>query len=103
MSGHSKWSSIKHKKGAADAKRGQLFSKLSRAIIVAAKEGGPEKAVAWNDEDALTVKRRLAVYREQTAPLEAFYGERDLLRSVDAEAPLDEVTRRMFDILQDVM
>jgi YebC/PmpR family DNA-binding regulatory protein len=40
MSGHSKWSTIKHKKGAADAKRGKLFSKLSRAIIVAAKEGG---------------------------------------------------------------
>ena len=44
MSGHSKWSSIKHKKGAADAKRGQPFSKLSRAIIVAAKEGGPDPA-----------------------------------------------------------
>jgi YebC/PmpR family DNA-binding regulatory protein len=42
MSGHSKWSSIKHKKGAVDAKRGKLFSKLSRAIIVAAKEGGPD-------------------------------------------------------------
>src|SRR5262245_41521029 len=42
MSGHSKWSSIKHKKGAADAKRGKLFSKLSRAIIVAAKEGGSD-------------------------------------------------------------
>ena len=42
LSGHSKWSSIKHKKGAADAKRGQLFSKLSRAIIVAAREGGPD-------------------------------------------------------------
>src|SRR5947208_13925334 len=40
MSGHSKWSSIKHKKGAADKKRGQLFSKLSRAIIVAARESG---------------------------------------------------------------
>jgi YebC/PmpR family DNA-binding regulatory protein len=40
MSGHSKWSSIKHKKGAEDAKRGQLFSKLSRGIMVAAKEGG---------------------------------------------------------------
>src|SRR6202007_1650459 len=40
MSGHSKWSTIKHKKGAADAKRGKLFSKLSRAILVAAKEGG---------------------------------------------------------------
>jgi YebC/PmpR family DNA-binding regulatory protein len=44
MSGHSKWSTIKHKKGAADAKRGQLFTKLSRAIIVAAKEGGPDPA-----------------------------------------------------------
>ena len=42
MSGHSKWATIKRKKGAADAKRGQLFSKLSRAIMVAAKEGGPD-------------------------------------------------------------
>jgi YebC/PmpR family DNA-binding regulatory protein len=42
MSGHSKWSTIKHKKGAADAKRGKLFTKLSKAIIVAAKEGGPD-------------------------------------------------------------
>jgi YebC/PmpR family DNA-binding regulatory protein len=44
MSGHSKWSSIKHKKGAADAKRGKLFSKLSRALIVAAREGGADPA-----------------------------------------------------------
>jgi YebC/PmpR family DNA-binding regulatory protein len=44
MSGHSKWSTIKHKKGAADAKRGQLFTKLSKAIIVAAKEGGADPA-----------------------------------------------------------
>ncbi|MGZ4430426.1 MAG: YebC/PmpR family DNA-binding transcriptional regulator [Gaiellales bacterium] len=42
MSGHSKWSTIKHKKGAEDKKRGKLFTKLSRAIIVAAKEGGPD-------------------------------------------------------------
>jgi len=42
MSGHSKWSSIKHKKGAADAKRGQLFTKLARAITVAARDGGPD-------------------------------------------------------------
>src|ERR1700741_3205459 len=40
MSGHSKWSSIKHKKSAADAKRGKLFSKLARAITVAARDGG---------------------------------------------------------------
>jgi YebC/PmpR family DNA-binding regulatory protein len=40
MSGHSKWATIKHKKGAADAKRGQMFTKLIREITVAAKDGG---------------------------------------------------------------
>jgi YebC/PmpR family DNA-binding regulatory protein len=40
MSGHSKWSSIKHKKGAADAKRGKIFTKLIREISVAARFGG---------------------------------------------------------------
>jgi YebC/PmpR family DNA-binding regulatory protein len=42
VSGHSKWSSIKHRKGAADARRGKLFTKLARAITVAAREGGGE-------------------------------------------------------------
>ena len=45
MSGHSKWSSIKHKKGKEDAKRGQLFSKLARAIMVAVREGGPDPSL----------------------------------------------------------
>ncbi len=40
MSGHSKWKTIQHKKGAADAKRGNIFSKLSREITIAAREGG---------------------------------------------------------------
>ncbi len=40
MSGHSKWSTIKHQKGAADAKRGALFTKLSRDIALAVREGG---------------------------------------------------------------
>lgn len=40
MSGHSKWSSIKHQKGVTDAKRGQLFTKLTREIIAAARQGG---------------------------------------------------------------
>jgi YebC/PmpR family DNA-binding regulatory protein len=44
VAGHSKWAQIKRKKGATDAKRGQLFSKLARAIIVAAREGGPDPA-----------------------------------------------------------
>ena len=40
MSGHSKWSTIKHKKGGADAKRGKIFSRLSKEITLAAKNGG---------------------------------------------------------------
>jgi YebC/PmpR family DNA-binding regulatory protein len=42
VSGHSKWSTIKHKKGAADAKRGKLFARLIRGIEAAAKVGGPD-------------------------------------------------------------
>ncbi len=53
MSGHSKWSTIKHKKGATDAKRGQLFTKLSKAIIVAAKEGGPDPAANLSLQNAV--------------------------------------------------
>jgi adenylate kinase len=46
------------------------------------------------DDDELTARRRLAVYREQAAPLERFYAERDLLHQVDAEASPDEVIAR---------
>ena len=53
MSGHSKWSTIKHKKGAADAKRGQLFTKLSKAIIVAAKEGGADPTANLSLQNAI--------------------------------------------------
>ncbi len=56
-----------------------------------------------NDEDALTVKRRLAIYREQTAPLETYYAERGLLRDVDAEAPMAVVNDRMMAALADVL
>jgi YebC/PmpR family DNA-binding regulatory protein len=42
MSGHSKWSTIKRKKGALDAKRGKKFTKIIKEIIIAAKEGGPD-------------------------------------------------------------
>lgn len=42
MSGHSKWATIKRKKGAADAKRGQVFTRLTREIVMAAREGGAD-------------------------------------------------------------
>ncbi|MCB0032275.1 MAG: YebC/PmpR family DNA-binding transcriptional regulator, partial [Anaerolineales bacterium] len=44
MSGHSKWSTIKHKKAAADAKRGKLFTRVAKELTIAAKEGGGDSA-----------------------------------------------------------
>lgn len=58
MSGHSKWSTIKRQKGAADAKRGQLFTKLAREITVAARSGVP-------DPDA-NFRLRIAVQKART-------------------------------------
>ena len=56
-----------------------------------------------SDEDELTVKRRLAIYREQTEPLERYYEERGLLREVDAEALMDSVTENMLAALGDAV
>jgi YebC/PmpR family DNA-binding regulatory protein len=64
MSGHSKWSSIKHKKGAADAKRGKLFSKLSRAIIVAAREGGPDPSANLALQNAVEKARSYSMPKD---------------------------------------
>jgi len=64
VSGHSKWSSIKHKKGATDAKRGQLFSKLSRAIIVAAREGGPDPAANLALQNAIDKAREASMPKD---------------------------------------
>ncbi|HEU4977997.1 MAG TPA: YebC/PmpR family DNA-binding transcriptional regulator, partial [Solirubrobacteraceae bacterium] len=55
MSGHSKWASIKHKKAVVDARKGKLFTKLARAITVAAKEGGGD--VEGNPALALAVQK----------------------------------------------
>jgi adenylate kinase len=52
------------------------------------------------DDDELTARRRLAVYREQASPLERFYAERDLLHQVDAEATPDEVIERTLKVLE---
>lgn len=72
MSGHSKWSTIKRKKGAADAKRGQLFTKLTREITVSAKEGG-------GDPDS-NFRLRLAVQRARTENMPAENIQRAIQR-----------------------
>ncbi len=64
MSGHSKWSSIKHKKGAADKKRGKLFSKLSRAIMVAAKDGGADPAANLALQNAIEKARSYSMPKD---------------------------------------
>jgi adenylate kinase len=52
------------------------------------------------DDDELTIRRRIAVYREQASPLERFYVERDLLYQVDAEGTPDEVIDRTMKVLE---
>ncbi len=54
------------------------------------------------DDDELTVRRRLAVYGEQTAALERFYADRDLLREIDAEVREADVTARMMAVLEEL-
>src|SRR6266487_4966133 len=81
MSGHSKWSSIKHKKGAADAKRGQLFTKLTRAIIVAAKEGGPDPGANLALQNAIEKARSYSMPKDTI--------ERAIARGSGADADAD--------------
>lgn len=64
MSGHSKWASIKHQKGVADARRGQLFTKLTREIIVATREGGS------NPEANFRLRLAIQKARDNNMPLE---------------------------------
>jgi adenylate kinase len=55
------------------------------------------------DDDEVTVRRRIEVYREETQPLEFFYWERGLLREIDAEAPEDVVTERTIEAISDIV
>ncbi|MFB0559217.1 MAG: YebC/PmpR family DNA-binding transcriptional regulator [Dehalococcoidales bacterium] len=64
MSGHSKWSSIKHQKGVADARRGQLFTKLTREIIVAVRQGGS------NPETNLSLRLAVQRARDNNMPMD---------------------------------
>src|SRR3989441_7396242 len=64
MSGHSKWASIKRKKSATDEKRGRMFSKLLRAIEVAAREGGA------NIEGNMTLASAVQKARDYSVPVD---------------------------------
>ena len=84
MSGHSKWSQIKRQKGAADARRGQLFTKLVREISVAAREGGPEPEA--------NARLRLAIQRAREANMPMDTIDRAVKRGGSGEgAALEEI------------
>ena len=72
MSGHSKWASIKHQKGVADARRGQLFTKLTREIIVAVRQGGSNSDTNF--------RLRLAIQRARDNSMPSDNIERSIKR-----------------------
>ncbi len=81
MSGHSKWSSIKHQKGLTDARRGQLFTKLTREIMVAVKQGGSDPETNF--------RLRLAVQRARDSNMPHDNIERSIKRgSGDTEGAI---------------
>jgi YebC/PmpR family DNA-binding regulatory protein len=71
MSGHSKWHSIKHKKGAADAKRGKVFTKMAAEIAIAAQDGA---------DPAMNFKLRLAIQKAKAANVPAANIERAIAK-----------------------
>ena len=64
MSGHSHWATIRHKKGAIDAKRGKIFSKLSRAIIIAARHGGGDPEMNLKLRYAIDKARQISMPKD---------------------------------------
>ncbi|HLU10036.1 MAG TPA: YebC/PmpR family DNA-binding transcriptional regulator [Oceanobacillus sp.] len=87
MSGHSKWSTIKRKKGAEDAKRGKIFTRIARDIAQAAREGG-------GDENA-NPRLKLAVQKAKAANMPKENIERAILRGLgklEGAAEMEEVT-----------
>src|SRR3954464_4591470 len=86
MSGHSHWATIKHKKGAIDAKRGKLFSKLSRAIIIAARNGG--------GDPTMNLKLRYAIDKARAVSMPQDNIERAIKRGTG------DVEGQTFDEIQ---
>src|ERR1700716_2102121 len=64
MSGHSKWASIKHKKAIVDSRRGAQFSKLARAIMIAARDGGGDPAANLALENAVRKAREASMPKD---------------------------------------
>ncbi len=89
MSGHSKWSTIKRQKGAADAKRGAIFTKLSREIISAARQGG--------GDTTMNFKLRLAVQRAKAANMPNDNIDRAIAKGSGSGADNEQLDEIMYE------
>jgi YebC/PmpR family DNA-binding regulatory protein len=89
MSGHSKWASIKHKKAVVDARRGQHFTKLARAISVAAREGGGDPD--GNSALALAIQKA----RDASMPKENI--ERAIAKGTGEGADMDQIETVLYE------
>ncbi len=89
MSGHSKWHSIKHKKAIVDARRGQHFTKLARAITVAAREGG-------GDPDG-NPSLALAVQKARDASMPKDNIERAIVKGTGEGADADQIDTVLYE------
>src|SRR3954452_21146518 len=89
MAGHSKWAGIKHKKAIVDARRGKLFTKLARAITVAAKEGG-------GDADG-NPSLALAIQKAKDASMPKDNIERAIAKGTGSGADVDALENVMYE------
>lgn len=89
MSGHSKWSTIKHKKGVQDARRGQLFTKLTREVIVAAREGGANPDMNF--------RLRLAVQNAKSANMPNDNIERAIKKGAGLDGGVNELEEVLYE------
>lgn len=89
MSGHSKWSTIKRKKGANDAARGKVFTKLAREIQIAAREGGP-------DSEA-NVRLRLVIDKARAENMPKDNIERSIRRGAGLDKDAEEIDQIVYE------
>ena len=89
MSGHSKWSTIKHGKAATDARRGQLFTKLAKEIIVAVKQGG--------EDPDMNTRLRMAVQKARDSNMPSDNIGRAIKRGSGAGAGQDQMAEVVYE------
>ncbi len=89
MAGHSKWANIKHQKAKADAKKGKLFSRISKEVIVAVKLGGPDPGT--------NARLRLVLQKAKAANMPGENIERNIKKASSAEqGDYDDITYELY-------